>query len=446
MATDSSPPPTPQRLRLLVGVSLVLVTAGVWVSLQGPGSQPIVAEVVRRVPANYSPGAGAGPNSPVFDGADAKRPQFPVALVEVAAGFSAITDIQFPPGSTTQMVVLEKGGRVVGVDLSSTRQHVLANLPVVTASEEGLLGLAFHPNFASNSKVYTNTVVEGSGGDETRVTEWVLGGGPDLLAGSLEQARVLLTQNQPYANHNGGQIQFGPDGYLYIGLGDGGSGGDPHEYGQAKDTWLGKILRIDVNASPTGAAYSIPEDNPFRGKPGYKPEIYAVGLRNPWRFSFDANGVLVVADVGQNKWEELDIVGPGTNLGWNHREGRRCFRGGECPTAGLTDPFYEYKRDEGTSITGGYVYTGSLMPDLQGQYIFGDFTSGRIWAVVLPSGDGATAPLPVPTSLGKRGILISTFGRDAAGEIYVADFAGGKVYRLGPPRSQPAPIPAPTSL
>jgi glucose/arabinose dehydrogenase len=230
---------------------------------------------------------------------------------------------------------------------------------------------------------------------------------------------------QPYPNHNGGMVAFGPDGYLYVGLGDGGSKGDPDNRAQNLDDLLGKILRIDVDQ---GDPYGIPIDNPF-AKGGGRPEIYAIGLRNPWRFSFDTKtGNLWVADVGQYKWEEINLVARGGNYGWRVMEGTHCFHPStDCQTTTFSLPVSEYFHDKGRcSITGGYVYRGRILPSLAGTYVYGDFCSGEIFAL------NKDETVNEPHQIFKSSLQISSFGEDAAGELYVLDHKGG-IYRLSAP-------------
>jgi glucose/arabinose dehydrogenase len=240
--------------------------------------------------------------------------------------------------------------------------------------------------------------------------------------------RILFTVEQPFPNHNGGMLVFGPDGLLYVGLGDGGAGGDPHGHGQNLGTLLGAMLRIDVGRKDPGLEYAVPKDNPFVGKQGARPEVWAYGLRNPWRYSFDPKGRLIAGDVGQEAWEEITLVERGANLGWKVREGAHCYSPKEgCRTAGLTDPLFEYDRSLGLSVTGGYVYTGKRIPSLAGRFIFGDFGTGRLWALELDSSKRAKTQF-----LGRYSYAFSTFGRDSDGEIYATDFGPGAVYRLVP--------------
>lgn len=417
------------------------------------GCTDLRALIVQNYPQSYSAEAGAAVQrrtAGTFDGEDVDRARLsaPVVLTELVTGLDAPTDIQFPPGRSDVMVVLEKAGQARRFTLGPPVQDagVLFTLDVPTKSEQGLLGLAFHPRFGpAGGAVFVNHIVEVKGeGDRSRVSRIEVAiSGETWTAGPPV---TVLELDQPYANHNAGQLAFGPDGMLYVGFGDGGWRDDPHGEGQDASGWLGSMLRIDVDKrdvdrrGENGLQYSVPGDNPFVGQPGIPPETWATGLRNPWRYSFAPDGRLVVADVGQNLWEEVDIVTAGANLGWNLREARHCFPAdSQCPEPaenGLTEPFYEYAHGaDGSSITGGYVYTGAALPELQGRYVFGDFTSGRIWAVALPeSGDGGAAPLASPTALGHWKLLLSTFGRDGAGELYVADYGRGAVHRLEPGR------------
>jgi len=296
--------------------------------------------------------------------------------------------------------------------------------------EEGLLGLAFHPQFKSNGYFYVDYTA--SGPDRTVIARYQVDPANANRADKNSQL-VLLEISQPYSNHNGGQIVFGPDGYLYIAMGDGGSGGDPHNNGQNPQALLGKILRIDVNSPSAGRNYGIPADNPFvNNASGYKEEIYAYGLRNPWRFSFDSTtGWLWAADVGQNRIEEIDIIEKGKNYGWRIMEGTECYNPGRgCDTRGLVQPIWEYSHETGQSITGGFVYRGSSVPELVGQYIYADYVSGRIWALRY-DGHGRA----INTELVDTPFLISSFGVDRNNELYLCTF-NKRIYRLRPTVSQ----------
>ncbi|MCK6550560.1 PQQ-dependent sugar dehydrogenase [Myxococcota bacterium] len=369
--------------------------------------------------------------APAFEEPDGRRPRIDVALVEVARGFVQITDLQFVPSDSSLLVVLEKAGTARWVDLDTGKRGVSFTVAVRDDSEQGLLGLAFHPKFSENGRIFLNYVTRSDGADVTRIAEWTVPPGADLREIAPTPRRTILDVPQPYQNHNAGQLTFGPDGLLYVGLGDGGWRDDPHGHGQDTTTLLGDMLRIDVDASDPGREYRVPPDNPFVGRAGFRPEIWAYGLRNPWRYSFDPAGRLVVADVGQDAYEEVSIVEKGANLGWKIREAAHCFEPKEgCRTDGIVDPVFEYGRDEGGSITGGYVALGARAPALRGRYVAGDFLSGRLWALELPETASGRAKVH---ALGKFPLLPSTFGRDAAGDLYVADYPEGIVYRLEAP-------------
>lgn len=288
-----------------------------------------------------------------------------------------------------------------------------------SASEQGLLGLAFHPRFAETGALFVN-YTDRSGA--TVVSRFHASG--DHVDPGGEQ--ILLRLEQPFANHNGGALAFGPDGYLYIGTGDGGSAGDPLGNGQSLNTLLGKILRLDVDG---GEPYAIPPDNPYAGSGEVYPEIWASGLRNPWRIAFDRlTGDLYLGDVGQNQWEEIDWLpagaAGGANFGWSIREGLHAYHGEAA--AGLTDPIAEYGHDQGCSVTGGRVVRDPDLPAWQGVYLYGDFCSGRVWGLLRTPDGGWLSSL-----LFETGRSLSAFGEDAAGRVYLVDYAGA-VVRLSP--------------
>ena len=293
---------------------------------------------------------------------------------------------------------------------------------VLAGGERGLLGLAFHPNYRQNGRFFVHYTRKPDGA--TVVSEYRCGAVPTTAS---PDERILLLIPQPYPNHNGGMLSFGPDGYLYIALGDGGSKGDPENRAQNREELLGKILRIDVDH---GNPYGIPPDNPFAIEGG-RPEIYALGLRNPWRFSFDIKtGNLWAADVGQYKWEEIDLITRGGNYGWRVIEGTHCFQPAiACRTATFSPPILEYSHEQGRcSIIGGYVYRGRSLSTLVGTYVYGDFCSGEIFALPDPAHSRTLAEARV---LLKTTLQISSFGEDSVGELYVLDHRGG-VYRLTP--------------
>lgn len=356
-----------------------------------------------------------------------------IKLVAIADGFSQITDIQFAPNAISDMVVLQKNGAVFAVNLQTGTKRQLAKFNVLTSSEQGLLGLAFHPRFAQNNRAFLNMVRRGkSTASESVILEVSAERDQHGQLLAFKGVRDIYRVTQPYQNHNAGGLAFGPDGYLYIGWGDGGWMDDPHGHGQNLSTALGAMLRIDIDRQTKNQAYAIPTDNPFVGYAGALPEIWAYGLRNPWRYSFAPDGRLIVADVGQNMWEEINIVTAGGNYGWNQREGRHCFppdKNEACQTVGLIDPIWDYDRSQGQSITGGYVYSSNTIPELTGRYVFADFVSGRIWSLALPANNKQAANDVV--ELGKWPILISTFGWNGQ-DMFVADFGQGVIYKLQP--------------
>jgi uncharacterized repeat protein (TIGR03806 family) len=347
------------------------------------------------------------------------------------------------PGEGSRVFVVQRGGivRVFANDNAATAAtnfiDITGRVNAAAGGEAGLLGMAFHPQFAANREVFLSYT--GFGGPtnlRSVISRFKSNDNGATLDPSSEE--ILLTVEQPYTNHNGGGIAFGPDGYLYIGLGDGGSGGDPQNYAQNLDSLLGKFLRIDVNGAKP---YVVPTTNPFRNGGG-KPEIYAWGLRNPWRWSFDrATGELWAGDVGQGALEEVDRIVLGGNYGWRLKEGDQCFNPRPCSSAGLIDPIVQYPRAEGISITGGYVYRGTAIPALVGRFLYGDFGSGRIWAVTNDPITGAARPqLLVDTAFG-----ISSFGELVDGEVLVVDLNGGRLHKLVPSGTQ-APVSFPQKL
>ena len=302
---------------------------------------------------------------------------------------------------------------------------------ISSGGERGLLGLAFHPQFASNGRFFVN-YTDRSG--DTNVSEFRVNPPTSDVADATSERQVLFV-DQPFANHNGGGLAFGNEGFLYIGLGDGGSGGDPQRNGQNLGTRLGKMLRIDVSAA---SGFGVPPDNPFVGRAGVLPEIWAYGLRNPWRYAFDrSTGDLYIGDVGQGALEEIDVGlasrRGGENYGWNITEGSRCYSpSSNCPMAGITLPVAEYGRSDGFSVTGGVVYRGCRMPGYAGTYFYADYGTGLIRSFRLENGQ-AVDPRDWRSALGGDTTIRnpSSFGTDADGEIYIVDYTGS-IYRIGP--------------
>jgi len=424
------------------GVVGLLATAALLAACAGPG--PTVTPVPTTAPTSTptalpgSPTAGASPaatGTPSTAGPSTSGPSPtaapwnppPLSLARVVSGLQRPVWVGAAGDGSGRLFVLEQAGtiRVIRDGRLLNRPYLDIRDRVSSGGERGLLGLAFAPTFARDGRLFVDaTDPDGN----TFVAEFRA---PDPTADIADPAteRVILRIAQPFANHNGGGIVARPDGTLWIGTGDGGSAGDPQGNGQRMTTLLGKLLRIDPRAAGA-AAYTVPPDNPFVGRTDARGEIWALGLRNPWRFSFDrATGDLWIGDVGQDRWEEVDRVhagdSGGRNFGWNVMEGRHCFSPADgCRTEGLTLPVVEYDHGQGCAITGGFVYRGTAIPALAGTYLYADSCSGRIW--------GLEAAAQVPTSrlLASTGASIVSFGEDDAGELFVADVAGGAISRL----------------
>ena len=345
--------------------------------------------------------------------------------------FTRPLSIQHAGDDTDRLFVVEQSGVISvfpnepEVDEREIFMDIQARVTDLS-NEQGLLGLAFHPEFETNGYFYVNYTAPSP--DRTVISRFSVLEDDKNRANSASET-VLLTYDQPYGNHNGGHLAFGPDGYLYIAAGDGGSAGDPLNNGQDRSTLLGSILRIDVDSKVNGNDYGIPDDNPFAGNDeGYREEIYAYGLRNPWRFSFDAEtGELWAGDVGQNSREEIDIIESGLNYGWNIMEGTNCYpSGSDCEKEELKLPVYDYSHSNGDrSVTGGFIYRGTDIPKLTGLYIYADFISGRIWALDVSDPDN-----PENTEIFDADFNISSFGVDADNELYITGF-DGNIYRFG---------------
>jgi glucose/arabinose dehydrogenase len=342
----------------------------------------------------------------------------------VATGLKSPVEMTNAADGSGRIFIVEQNGRirvlqngeVLRIPYLDIRDRVGRN-----ANEQGLLGLAFHPRYEENGYFYVNyTDING----DTVIARFTVSGDDPQRAAPNSELRLLQVK-QPYGNHNGGAVVFGPDGYLYLGLGDGGSRDDPHGNGQSTVSHLGSILRIDVNE---GDFYAIPQDNPFIAGGGL-PEIWAYGLRNPWRITFDRQtGDLYIGDVGQNTWEEINVLtngsSPGANFGWNYREGSHSFRGSPSADLELIDPVAEYDHSQGCSVTGGYVYRGVKMPEWYGIYLYGDFCSGHVWGLLrLADGSWQNALLFTTDA------MITSFGEDESGEVYMLS-RSGEVYRL----------------
>lgn len=351
-----------------------------------------------------------------------------VELQQIASGLNRPVTITHA-GDNRLFITLQGGTIVIHDGTSLVAGNFLDLIALIgdSGGEKGLLGLAFHPRYAENGFFYVN-YTDTSG--DTVVARYTVSS-TNRNRADPTSARVILRIDQPFSNHNGGQLQFGPDGYLYIGMGDGGSGGDPGNRAQNLNDLLGKMLRIDVDS---GNPYAIPPSNPFVGRPNVRGEIWASGVRNPWRFSFDrATADLYIADVGQGEREEINFqpatsIG-GENYGWRLMEGNRCFNpSSNCNNGTLVLPIIDYGHGDGDcSVTGGYVYRGARYPRLHGMYIYADYCSGRIFGAIRDTNGTWSSRLLIDTSH-----LISTFGEDADGELYVARHSttSGAVFRI----------------
>lgn len=381
-------------------------------------------------------GGGTGGGTSLFD-CSAPSGTVNLKLTQVASGYDRPIWVGSPPGDTDRLFVAEQDGRINIIKSGSKVATPFLDIVSKVESggnEQGLLGLAFHPDYANNGRFFVHYSKSGNG--DTIIAEYKKNGSnPDLADGASE--KILLTVDQPESNHNGGAIHFGLDGMLYIGLGDGGGGGDAHGSignGQSLTTLLGKMLRIDVNAAAGGKAYGIPSGNMTSG--GASPEIWSYGLRNPWRWSFDAcTGDMYIGDVGQNQWEEIDVEpkskGSGTNYGWRQMEGTHCFNPATgCDKTGKELPVAEYSHSDGCSVTGGYVYRGKKIPALRGTYLYADYCSSRFWSFSYSGGKAnGLAEITTDITSGDDPGQVSSFGQDAVGELYVTDF-DGKVWRI----------------
>jgi glucose/arabinose dehydrogenase len=357
-------------------------------------------------------GSESGPNLPEGEG---------VRLEQIAGGLSVPLYLTSPPGDSRLFIVEKTGAiRIIKDGTLVADPFLDLGAQVSGGGEQGLLGLAFDPEYASNGRFFVHyTDVAGN----TRMSRFLVSADPDRADPASEH--LLLSATQPFSNHNGGELTFGPDGLLYLGLGDGGSSNDPGGRGQSVADLLGSILRMDVRA---GDSFTVPPDNPFVGQAGAEPTVWSYGLRNPWRFSFDrATGDLYIADVGQDQFEEINVAtaaqgaGRGINYGWSIMEGMHCRGGGACDQAGLTPPVLEYSHSDGCSVTGGFVYRGAAIPALQGQYFFSDFCAGWVRSFRYV-GDAATELTEWPALSPGGGV--TSFGQDTAGELYILTGTG----------------------
>jgi glucose/arabinose dehydrogenase len=408
-----TPGSTPNRRQI------VQVTTAATAALSLPGSLAALAATPATATAQTP--ATARPFDPAA---------FGIGFASVAGGLERPLFVTHAGDGSGRLFVVEQAGRIRIIadgHLVTTPFLDITDRVGSSGNEQGLLGLAFASDYAT-SGAFSVDYTDADG--NTVVSRFAAS---DATTADPASETVILQQEQPFPNHNGGGLAFGPDGFLYISFGDGGSQGDPNGNGQNLGTWLGKILRIDVAQTDGGTPYSIPPDNPFAGSADAKPEILCYGLRNPWRFSFDREtGDLWIGDVGQNLYEEVDFVAAadvakgGQNFGWNIMEGDSCYNAETCDQGGLTPPVFVYSHEEGgCSVIGGYVYRGTEVPSLVGTYLCGDYCSGLIWGLGRDASGTWAASAPVQSGFG-----ISAFGEDESGELYVVDQAGGTLYRI----------------
>jgi glucose/arabinose dehydrogenase len=390
-------------------IALVLVAAS---------CQPTLPGIPSPAPRTPAPGETERPTNPPVS------MDFAIALERFAEVRGGPLAIAAPDDGSGRLFVASQAGTIwsVAADGTVLPDPMIDLGPfIVSGGEQGLLGLALHPDFPDDPRAFVNYT--GEDGDTTISSFSLDPANRDRF--DVSSLRRLLFIDQPYANHNGGGAVFGPDGFLYLALGDGGAGGDPHDNGQRLDTLLGKILRLDVDAD--GREYGIPAGNPFADADGLD-EVWHYGLRNPWRISFDREtGDLWIGDVGQGAWEEIDVAREGEgglNFGWNRMEGAHCFRADGCSQDGLTLPVTEYGHDLGCTVIGGYVYRGDAFPILEGAYLFADYCSGLIFAI-----DAGKSKVAEPAQVGTVDGNASAFGEDANGELYVTTL-DGPIYRV----------------
>jgi len=349
-------------------------------------------------------------------------------LEAISTSFSEPLFLTFAPGDATRLFVVEKDGLIRILENGAILPAPFLDLTAITTknNEQGLLGLAFAPDYENSGRFYVSYTTDGSTpGGKSVIARYHVSSDPNLADAASDT--TILEADQPYINHNGGMIVFGSDGLLYVGFGDGGNAGDPQGHGQSRNDLLGSLLRLDVS----GAGYTIPPDNPFVGAGGVRGELWNYGLRNPWRFSFDRRtGDLYIADVGQADREEVDVqpaAGGGENYGWNTMEGSECYPpGSSCNKSGLTLPVLEYDHGAGCSITGGYVYRGTALPDIVGTYFYSDYCAGFLCSFKWQGGTVAEQhSWPGAQPPGN----VTSFGEDSAGELYILTIQGG-IYKL----------------
>jgi glucose/arabinose dehydrogenase len=427
----------PRRAPALLLMSVLLAACGAPAPTPSPDATPTPTPraTVTPIPIPSRPSDPPTP-SPIPTAVPIADDPPALALEEIAR---VEQPVSIAAGADGFLYVNERRGRIIAIEPTSGMTRVVLDITDRVGSEgseQGLLGFALHPDFQGlNLRAFVHYTDRGG---DTVLSEFSV---PDFARPALfdpATERVLLQVDQPFTNHNGGQLAFGPDGFLWFGLGDGGSGGDPLGNGQNRSALLGKILRLDVDADPTGdREYAIPADNPFADGTEGAPEAFLIGLRNPWRFSFDrATGALWIADVGQSAFEEVNrvedpVAEGGANLGWNVMEATSCYAAAGCSSDGLVLPVAQYGRDLGCSVTGGFVYRGASITGLAGWYLFSDYCTGLLFGVrsdapIPAAGEAA----PLPRILLRTGANVSTFGEGADGELYLADIGSGAIYRI----------------
>ncbi len=414
---------------LIVPIELIVIISLLLEGCEGASENNIVTPSMAQPPSPTVPPSTPTQPAPTPTPSPTALPAFPDPAgydwTTIVSGLELPVGIQNAGDGSGRLFIVEKRGRILILKNGQLLPTPFLDISTEVGSqytEQGLLGLAFHPNYAQSGLFFVN-YTDGNG--NTVIAHFHISADDPNLADPASEVDILHV-NQPYNNHNGGGLAFGPDGYLYIGLGDGGSEGDPLRIGQNLQTLLGKMLRIDVDH---GALYAIPADNPFV-KGGGLPEIWEYGLRNPWRFSFDhLTGDLYIADVGQDTWEEIDFVPSGVpggmNFGWSYYEGMHPYKGQPPANATFTWPISEYSHSYGCAVTGGYVYRGQALPEWQGVYFYGDYCSGNIWGLIEINGNAPQTKILFTTSA-----KITTFGVDEAGEIYLIDYGAGALLRL----------------
>jgi len=353
------------------------------------------------------------------------------ALTVVADGFPLLTDVQPVPGQPSHLAVSVNGGTISWVSMDDGSRGEILRIPEIDESKEGILGFAFHPGFPGDDRIFVHYSVSESSLDLTRISSFHVS--PGIPLGVADDETVVLQLDGALPNHNGGAIAFGPDGMLYAAFGDGGTDAAPTALSQDPLELWGKAVRLDIDRTTGTSAYGIPPGNPFVGRADHREEIFALGLRNPWRMSFAPDGALLIGDVGADGWEELDVARGGENFGWNEMEGAACWPlGAACNDAGMTPPLHAYEHGDAACITAGHVYQGSALPALDGLYVFADYERGTIWAFDL---EGSAPPRVLLES--ERHLV--TIARDEAGELYVGDIISGEILRLSAKGAVPAP-------